>query len=58
MGLLGTEREPMDWGTTPDSVRPYLPPGARIEVVKGTGHFIHVEKPHESADLVLDFLSS
>ena len=58
MGLLGTEREPMDWGTTPDSVRPYLPPGARIEVVKGTGHFIHVEKPHESAELVLDFLSS
>ncbi len=57
LGLLGTEREPMDWGTTPDGVRPYLPSGAQTAVVEGTGHFIHIEKPREVADLVLEFLA-
>lgn len=57
LGLLGTEREPMDWGTTPDGVRPYLPSGAQTVVVEGTGHFIHIEKPREVADLVLEFLA-
>ncbi len=58
LGILGTASEPMDWGTTPKSVEPYLPFGARIEVVQDTGHFIHIEKPHELAALVLDFLAS
>ena len=57
LGLLGTEREPMDWGSTPETLRPYLPPGARLEVVPETGHFIHIEKPREVADLVLEFLA-
>ena len=48
----------MDWGTQPETVRPYLPRGARLEVVPDTGHFIHIEKPRAVADLVLEFLST
>lgn len=58
LGLLGTEAEPMDWGTTPESVKPYLPHGAQIEVIEGTGHFIHIEQPQQAAKRVLDFLAS
>jgi len=57
LGLLGTESEPMDWGTTPDSVRPFLPSGAQTAVVEGTGHFIHIEQPRAVADLALEFLA-
>ena len=28
----------------------------RIEVFDGTGHFVHIEKPREVADVVLEFL--
>jgi pimeloyl-ACP methyl ester carboxylesterase len=57
LGVLGTEEEPMGWGATIDSVRPYLPCGARIVAVEKAGHFVHIERPKEVADLVLEFLS-
>jgi pimeloyl-ACP methyl ester carboxylesterase len=57
LGVLGTVHEEMGWGITPDQVRPFLPSGARLEVFEGAGHFIHIEKPREVADLVLDFLA-
>ncbi len=56
LGILGLQPEQMGWGTTPDSIRPYLPDGARLEVFEDTGHFVHIEKPREVAELVLDFL--
>lgn len=56
LGILGRQPETMGWGTTPDSVRPYLPPGARLEAFAETGHFVHIESPHEVAELVLEFL--
>jgi pimeloyl-ACP methyl ester carboxylesterase len=56
LGILGTEPEPMDWGTTPKTIEPFLPPGAQLEVVKGTGHFVHIEQPEATAEIVLDFL--
>jgi len=56
LGLLGTEQEPMGWGTEPDDVRPFLPPGARLEIVPGAGHFVHIEKPQEVTEMVLEFL--
>jgi pimeloyl-ACP methyl ester carboxylesterase len=57
LGIMGTEPEQMGWDTDPDELRPHLPPGARLEVVEGTGHFVHIERPREVADLVLAFLS-
>lgn len=57
LGILGTEMEEMGWGITPDVLRPFLPSSARLEVFEGTGHFIHIEKPRETADCVLEFLS-
>jgi pimeloyl-ACP methyl ester carboxylesterase len=57
LGILGTEQEQMGWGNTANEIRPYLPPEGRIEVFEGTGHFVHIEKPKEVADTVLEFLS-
>lgn len=57
LGILGLEPEEMGWGTHPDAVRPYLPPGADLVPFEGAGHFVHIERPREVADLVLEFLS-
>ena len=56
LGILGTEHEEMGWGVVPDDLRPYLPSDARLEVVTSVGHFIHIERPQQTARLVLDFL--
>jgi len=56
LAVLGLELETMGWGTVPEDVYPYLPPGGRFVPLDDTGHFVHVEKPRVVADLVLDFL--
>jgi len=58
LGILGTEREPMDWGTTPKNIEPYLPVGGRVEAIPDTGHFVHIERAQQVADLVLEFLAA
>jgi pimeloyl-ACP methyl ester carboxylesterase len=47
----------MGWDTTPEILRPFLPPEARIVAFPETGHFIHIERPREVAELVLEFLA-
>ena len=56
LGLLGLVPEVMGWGTTPSDVEPYLPPGAKFVPMEGTGHFVHIERPHEVAAMTLEFL--
>jgi len=56
LAILGTENEPMGWGVRREDIAPYLPPNARAEVMRDTGHFIHIEHPHETAALILDFM--
>jgi pimeloyl-ACP methyl ester carboxylesterase len=56
LALLGTESEPMGWGVTREDIEPYLPRSARLEVFADTGHFIHIERPQETARMVLEFL--
>ena len=34
------------------------PPGSRVEIVDGAGHFLHVERPDAVGRLVLDFLAA
>jgi pimeloyl-ACP methyl ester carboxylesterase len=58
LAVLGMEFEAMGWGTKPDDVRPYLPPGARFEPLDGVGHFVHIERPREVADMTLELLAS
>jgi pimeloyl-ACP methyl ester carboxylesterase len=57
LGVLGLELEVMGWGTEPDDVTPYLPPGATFVPLEGVGHFVHIEQPRIVADLVVEFLA-
>ena len=54
--LLGSEPEPMGWGTKTGDVWPYLPPGANVVEVHDVGHFVHIEDPEAVLELVLDHL--
>lgn len=58
LGVLGSEQEPMGWGTLPHHVHPYLPLGGRCELVDGVGHFVHIERPDAVAALVLEMIGS
>ncbi|MGD8860704.1 MAG: alpha/beta hydrolase [Myxococcales bacterium] len=58
LAIFGTETEPMGWGVKPRDLMPFLPPSARVEVLQETGHFIHIERPRETAELTLNFLKS
>ena len=58
LGVLGGVMEEMGWGTSPDDVVEYLPPGARFEYLEESGHFVHIEQPDVVADLVLGFLAA
>ena len=57
LGIIGDQPEPMGWEASEDELRPFLPRHAELSVVKGTGHFVHIEQPDLVADLVLHFLS-
>jgi pimeloyl-ACP methyl ester carboxylesterase len=54
LAILGRQPEQMGWGTEPERVREYLPPGGRIEILEDAGHFVHIEQPHRVAEMVLD----
>jgi pimeloyl-ACP methyl ester carboxylesterase len=56
LGVLAGEPEPMGWGTRPEDIRPYVPRGGRLEVLDGTGHFMHIEQPDLLERMVVDFL--
>ncbi|MDP1819567.1 MAG: alpha/beta hydrolase [Acidimicrobiales bacterium] len=57
LAVLGTEADPMGWGTLPVDVESHLPPDGRLVTVEGAGHFVHIERPHDMAALVLEHLS-
>ena len=46
----------MGWDTRADDVRPYLPPRARVIELPEVGHFVHIERPQQVAELALGFL--
>lgn len=56
LAIMGTEPEMMGWGTGPADVEALLPPQGRLEVVEGVGHFVHIEAPERTADMVLEHL--
>lgn len=58
LALFGTVSEPMGWDARPDKLAPYFPDTTRVEVMQDTGHFIHIERPADTAALIRDFLRS
>jgi pimeloyl-ACP methyl ester carboxylesterase len=56
LAVLGMVVEAMGWGTNADDVVPYLPPGGRLECLEDTGHFVHIERPHDVAAMALEWL--
>lgn len=56
LGVMGDQQEPMGWGTLPEQVVSTLPADGRLEVLDGTGHFVHIEQPELVASMVLDFI--
>lgn len=56
LGMLGSEPEPMGWGTKLTELHGSLPRNARVEWLEGVGHFIHIERPGMAAQLTLDFI--
>ncbi len=57
LAVLGTEPDPLGWGTLPADVMSHMPPGGRLEVLEGAGHFLHIEQPAAVAALVVEHLS-
>jgi pimeloyl-ACP methyl ester carboxylesterase len=57
LAVLGTEEDPMGWGTRAEDVLSHLPPGGRLVQLTGAGHFVHIEQPTEVAALVLELLA-
>lgn len=57
LGLVGTEDEPMGWGSTPRDLKPWIPTTGRLEVLDGVGHFVHIEKPRVVSEMVLEFFA-
>jgi pimeloyl-ACP methyl ester carboxylesterase len=58
LGFLASVSEPMGWDTTLEILAPHLPPAAEIVTLPETGHFIHIERPHEVAERALRFLAA
>lgn len=56
LAVLGGQTEAMGWGTEPEKVRPFLPPGGRLEILPDVGHFVHIEEPDHVAGVVLDLI--
>jgi pimeloyl-ACP methyl ester carboxylesterase len=57
LAVLGTAPDPMGWGTAEADVLSHLPPGGRLVMLDGVGHFVHIEQPRQVADLVLEHVA-
>jgi len=57
LAVLGTAEDPLGWGTREVDVLSHLPPGGRLVMLDGVGHFVHIEEPRAVADLVLEHLA-
>lgn len=57
LAVLGLAPELMGWGTRVEDVEPYLPPAGRVVALDDVGHFVHIERPHAVAELILEHLA-
>ncbi len=57
LAVLGTEPDPMGWGTSAEDVLSHLPAGGRLVHLEGVGHFLHIEQPDAVAALVVEHVA-
>jgi len=57
LAVLGTAPDPMGWGTAEADIVSHLPPNGRLVMLDDVGHFVHIERPREVADLVLEHVA-
>ncbi len=57
LGFLAMEIEAMGWDSSPLDVERFIPRFGRLELMHGTGHFVHIEQPGFVASKILEFLS-
>lgn len=55
LAVCGTEPEPMGAGVPSDADIALLPAGSQVALIEA-GHFVHIEKPDETAAAIVDFL--
>ncbi|MGY8525364.1 alpha/beta fold hydrolase [Paracidovorax citrulli] len=58
LAIFGSEKEPMGWDATADDLMPYFPPDTEVHRMQDVGHFIHIERPREAAQRILEFLGA
>ena len=57
IAMLGTEPDPMGWGTPAADVLSHLPADGRLVTIEGAGHFLHIEQSERVAELVLEHVA-
>lgn len=58
LGVIGMVPEEMGWGTTEETIRPYMPADSELVVFEESGHFVHIERPLQVSEVILAFLGS
>jgi len=59
LAIIGSEQD--TWGPLPEPMlaeRLSYVPQLERRTIQGAGHFVHIERPTETADVILDFLGS
>ncbi|MBT9505661.1 alpha/beta hydrolase [Rhodoferax sp.] len=58
LAIFGTIAERMGWDVNPAELKEYFASSTQMALMQDTGHFIHIERPQETAALVLNFLQT
>ncbi|MBO4122667.1 alpha/beta fold hydrolase [Cupriavidus gilardii] len=58
LAIFGSEKEPMGWDATADDLMPFFPTTTEVHRMQDVGHFIHIERPQETASRILQFFGA
>ncbi len=58
LAIFGSEKEPMGWDATAGDLMPFFPATTEVHRMQDVGHFIHIERPQETARRILQFFGA